>query len=775
MTAYLAGAVGAAMEAEESQARLDIVLRATGGAAGVTSEMATDLATSLSQVTRFSDDTIIAAESVLLRFQGIGEETFPQATKATLDLAATLGIDASAAAFQLGRALEAPGEGLRVLTRAGIILTDQEKEMIDAMVLAGDTAGAQGFILDKLSSSIGGAAEAMGQTFAGQVDIFKNRLSEVQEGIGMALLPVLGDLIDKYLVPLLPVIERLGVAFSQWITGVAVPAFERFLPVLEEFGQQIFQWIVNTAIPALQQFSDWVSENRETILAVLAGIATGFAAFSIITTVVGWITGLIAAVTAVGTAIGAAGGIIATIVAILGGPLTIAIAAVAAIIGLLVVAWTQNWGDIQGKTEAVWAFIEPLIGTAIKNIQMTITLTLEAIRQFWDEHGEGILAAASAIWTAIVGYITTSINQIQAIVQFISNAIQVFWAAWGDTILAVAENTWNAILETIDNVILIVQGIIDIFIGAFTGDWELFGEGLRKVWDGVWAEVVTILETAWDNISEIIGQLIEEIISFFSNTDWGAVGRSIIDGIKNGIENAAGGLATAAANAARAAWDAVMGFIGGHSPSTLFEKAGVSAVEGFIVGIETMTSKAVTAMQTFAGAVTGAFMEETTATPLHAPQDLQNIMGLLQTGDFAGGILGLMEDDPLISGLLAFQDYVVALGYNTEQIAAGMGPVLDLLASGDFVGGIFGLPEDSPFIGILLELSKLLSSIENANALSFSAGQMISPLASTATPHAAYGSESITQNISVGPNNISSPMTQAVFEARLRQAIQVSS
>lgn len=377
-----------------------------------------------------------------------------------------------------------------------------------------------------------------------------------------------------------PVAQRVGAAIAslgQWVTGVAIPA-------LQEFGN----WFMNIALPAIIPVVQVIIAQLVPGLIQL-GVWIGQLASFLLPLLIQWWGFLADHLNIVLPIVGA---VIAVIIAI-----NAPIVAVIGVLVLLATAWANNWGGIQEKVEAVWAVIGPLIETAMQNIQTTITMVLTAVQTFWAAHGETILATATAIWGAIRDYITTSINQIQAIVQFISNAIQVFWASWGNTILAVAENTWNAILETIDNVILIIQGIVDIFVGAFTGDWELFGEGLRKVWDGVWAEVVTILETAWANISEIIGQLIEEIISFFSNTDWGSVGRNIIDGIKNGIQNAASGLAQAAANAAAAALDAAKAFLGIDSPSKIFEKVGMNVVQGMIEGIQSLQPKLAAQMQ----------------------------------------------------------------------------------------------------------------------------------------------------------------------------------
>ena len=67
----------------------------------------------------------------------------------------------------MAAALADPREAFKLLEDAGVKLTDEEKRAIEVMVLTGNTAAAQKFILDKLTASIGGTADAYGKTLPG--------------------------------------------------------------------------------------------------------------------------------------------------------------------------------------------------------------------------------------------------------------------------------------------------------------------------------------------------------------------------------------------------------------------------------------------------------------------------------------------------------------------------------------------------------------------------------------------------------------------------------
>lgn len=90
-------------------------------------------------------------------------------------------------------------------------------------------------------------------------------------------------------------------------------------------------------------------------------------------------------------------------------------------------------------------------------------------------------------------------------------------------------------------------------------------------------------------IPQVVGKIPEVINGIknkFSETDWGAVGKAIIDGIANGIRNAAHFLWDAAKDAARNALDGAKSFLGISSPSKVMrDQVGVFISEGIAEGI----------------------------------------------------------------------------------------------------------------------------------------------------------------------------------------------
>jgi len=173
-----------AKEAEQASARVAAVLRATGHAAGIAQKEIDELAESLAETTQFDDESIRNAASQLLVFKNVQGDTFREALKLSADVAAFFGEDLPSAAAKLGRSLEDPETAFGLLRRAGILLTEQQKDMIKEMAEAGNVAGAQAVIIDKLKGAFEGTAAAINTGMTKATADAKKALDEFLESLG---------------------------------------------------------------------------------------------------------------------------------------------------------------------------------------------------------------------------------------------------------------------------------------------------------------------------------------------------------------------------------------------------------------------------------------------------------------------------------------------------------------------------------------------------------------------------------------------------------------
>lgn len=267
---FVSDFVGEAAGAELAMADLEAVVKSTGGAAGYTAQELMDMSGQLQNVTRFSDETIAKGEGMLATFTNIGHDVFPLATQAMVDMGEKFG-GINSAAVQLGKALNDPINGITALTRVGVSFTDEQKEQIKTLQESGDMMGAQKIILAELSKEFGGAAEAAGQTFAGQIDIAKNKISDMKEMIGGIFLPVLKDLLTGFNeFASSPSVQNFLKDIS---TSIANGDFSAAFQAIDKFMADIFQRMTSAVLAWIMNGGPEELTNK--IVSFLDGIANG--------------------------------------------------------------------------------------------------------------------------------------------------------------------------------------------------------------------------------------------------------------------------------------------------------------------------------------------------------------------------------------------------------------------------------------------------------------------------------------------------------------------
>ena len=148
----------------------------------------------------------------------------------------------------------------------------------------------------------------------------------------------------------------------------------------------------------------------------------------------------------------------------------------------------------------------------------------------------------------------------------------------------------------------ILTGPIGLVIAAMALA-AIAGAELAKHWD----EVKTFFQTSWENIKTTFQNGVNAVVNFFPNlwqkakstaqsmwnaftsTDWGGVGRNIIQGMINGIGQMAGNLWNAAVGAVKNAYNAAKSWLGIKSPSKKFAFLGQMSVKGMGEGFEDET------------------------------------------------------------------------------------------------------------------------------------------------------------------------------------------
>lgn len=152
---------GAALE--QSQARVQAALRATGEAAGVTKDEIEEFAKATQRSSRFDDEGARNAAAALLRFRNVQGDVFREALELIPDVAEGLGVELPEAAAKLGLALQDPIHNLRGLREVMSKLSEEQADNIARLVEQGKLYQAQKLLLEQVRGGVGGLARDINQ------------------------------------------------------------------------------------------------------------------------------------------------------------------------------------------------------------------------------------------------------------------------------------------------------------------------------------------------------------------------------------------------------------------------------------------------------------------------------------------------------------------------------------------------------------------------------------------------------------------------------------
>lgn len=451
--ALLAGAVTGigvialkeAIAGENAVAALEAVLAAVGDTTKITSQQAQDLAMSYRDLAKGSNEAVLAAETILLRYSNLRGDAFEPALKTTLDLAAALGIDAASAAKLLGRALELPGEGMRALIAAGIVLDEKEKERIDRLVESGQIAKAQKLLMEALAGTIGGTAARMADTLSGRLTILKAHLLANAQTIGNALIPFIEDLVKGAK----PLIDSLGEKLPAFLEQKLVPALQTMVdwlkekvPIAIDFLRDTWEKNLIPALdkvrlfwettlkPAFEDFREWLedflpqamrflSEHSEEIEGALLAIGGALVAGGIVAAIAGIVGAIASLVTPVG-----------------------AIIAVAALLGA---AWAGNWGGIREKTAEVWGFLKTAFEEISTWLQINIPKAIDFLKMVWETRLKPIFE----FWAGLIKNVLVPVIEglVGVSMALLKKEIEILSALWENVLQPALKKVWEWLAE----------------------------------------------------------------------------------------------------------------------------------------------------------------------------------------------------------------------------------------------------------------------------------------------------------------------------------------
>lgn len=596
-TAALAGlsmvvktGIGECMDASAAQAQLAAGIKSTGGAAGVTVDHLTNLASSIQNYSGQTDDSIMQTEALLLTFKNIknvgADKIFDQATKAAADMAAKMGTDASSAAIQLGKALNDPIKGVGSLSRVGVQFTEAQKKQIAAMVESGDTMGAQKIILKELNDEFGGAAKAAGDSLPGQIEKAKRSFEDMSESLMTALMPTISGIVG-FLTDLIKKFDSLPgpVKTAAVVTAALAAAMAVLAPVVGTLAG-VYQFLF------VAKVQDGIVTRAGIVqYTLLRAKMIAHAAAAKVVAAAQWL--LNAAMSA--------------------NPIGLVVAAIAALAAGLVIAYQKSetfrdivnavWNAIKDTAVTVWNAINGVVSAAVDAIRDAIAKGMDAAKAVWDAAWALFGPLVTTVWGNIKTIVQTAITVVQSIIKAVMALIHGDWGTAWNLIKDAASTIWDGIKSVVRNSIDAVKETISRVLDIIGGIWSSAWKGLKSIVSSAWGGIKTAVSGGIGKVLDLISSLPGKIKRALGNLDrlLYSVGEDIVRGLLDGITASWHWVTDKLSRLVGSLSDAAKKVLGIGSPSRVFAAIGVNIGQGLALGISESASLPVGSLAALAG------------------------------------------------------------------------------------------------------------------------------------------------------------------------------
>ena len=223
-----------------------------------------------------------------------------------------------------------------------------------------------------------------------------------------------------------------------------------------------------------------------------------------------------------------------------------------------------------------------------------------------------IMALAQGLIDALPELIPAIVDTVLIIVDTLINNLDMIIKAAIDIILALTQGIINALPILIKNLPQVSSTIVDVLVENLPllteAGYQIIFELIKAIIDNL----PMLIESGYEiigslysgiikyigNMIKVAGDIFETLKKSFKEIKWGQLGINIINGITNGVKNAAINLSNSVKKAANDALGGVKNFLGINSPSTVMrDEVGKMMGLGMAEGITNSTKQVNTALQ----------------------------------------------------------------------------------------------------------------------------------------------------------------------------------
>lgn len=378
------------------------------------------------------------------------------------------------------------------------------------------------------------------------------------------------------------------------LEGLAISFGELLMPTIK----QIVGWV--------QKFVDWLNGMNDGTKKVIMTVALLAAALGPVLIVIGKV---ISAVGTIMTVVPKIAGVINTVkgafaalnTTMLANPITLIIAAIAALVAAFIYLWNncdgfrQFWIDLWENVKQtavtvwnaikeffaqVWETIKTIFSTVFEVIKTLVTTYFNLYKTIIQTVFNTVKTVITTIWEAIKGVFTTVFNAIKTLVTMYFNIYKTIIQTVLTIIQTVITTVWNTIKTVITTVLNAIQtifstvwnaiktiiiAVVGAIKGLITGDFTAVKNSITTIMNTIKSMISTIWNTIKSTISTVLGAIKGAVTSVFSGivTAVKSAMGNVLSAVKSGFSNVKNHITGLASQAFTWGRDLVMGIVNG--------------------------------------------------------------------------------------------------------------------------------------------------------------------------------------------------------------------
>lgn len=420
------------------------------------------------------------------------------------------------------------------------------------------------------SDKVALAFQSMRATIGDTVDqVVEKYGPDIEKAIG-AITPVIQNIVQWLGEKIPPAIETIRSGFDK-IAPVVQNVFGWIKDIISWLGEKIptaiesIKGAFDTIAPVVQSVFGWILDNKDAIIAAIAGIGAAIVAWNIATVVTN-IVKMVKALKAMGAASAFAAAkqwLLNT--ALFANPIGLVVAAIAGLVAAFVVLWKRSekfrnfWLGLWENIKKVFSGFVEAWGIGMDSIVSFFSGVSEKIKEIW----KSVKDFFSFVWDGIKAVFNAAI---QALIDYFQPMIDFYKAAW-NIIKELAAGCWEAIKAVWSVVsgwfnVLVIQPVTKFFSGLWNGiknaastTWNFIKgvwavvsgwfnntivQPVSKFFTGMWDKLKSGASGAWEGIKSVFSHVSDWFKDVFSKAwqkvkDVFSTGGKVFDGIKDGI------------------------------------------------------------------------------------------------------------------------------------------------------------------------------------------------------------------------------------------------